>query len=278
MSYTALQVAKAYSFPTGSNGAGQTIGIIELGGGFTQSDLNTYFSGLKISPAPTVVAVSVDGAQNQPTGDTSGPDTEVMLDIEVSGAIAPGARIVVYFAPNTDAGFLDAINQAVMDTVNKPSVISISWGGPESTWTAQSLQSYNSALQATAGSASASAWRAGDNGSTDGVSDGLDHVDFPASSPYSLACGGTTLDISGSKISSEVVWNDLSSGDGATGGGISDNLPTSVVAGECQRAALRQSWQLRRTWPSRRLGDADPATGYQVQVDGPALPWEAPVP
>src|SRR5208283_988845 len=147
VSYTAPQVAQAYSFPTTVNGAGETIGIIELGGGFTQSDLSTYFSGLNISPAPSVVAVSVDGAQNQPTGDTGGPDTEVMLDIEVAGAVAPGANIVVYFAPNTDAGFLDAINQAVTDTVHKPSVISISWGGPESTWTAQSLQSYNTALQ-----------------------------------------------------------------------------------------------------------------------------------
>src|SRR5215831_1755150 len=116
VSYTPLQVAQAYSFPTGLNGSGETIGIIELGGGFTTSDLNTYFSGLGISPSPSVVAVSVDGARNQPTGDTNGPDTEVMLDIEVAGAVAPRANIVVYFAPNTDAGFLDAINQAVTDT------------------------------------------------------------------------------------------------------------------------------------------------------------------
>src|SRR5208283_2151626 len=202
-----------------------TIGIIELGGGFTPPDLNTYFSGLKISPAPTVVAVSVDGAQNQPTGDTSGPDTEVMLDIEVAGAVAAGANIVVYFAPNTDAGFLDAINQAATDTVHKPSVISISWGGPESTWTAQSLQSYNSALQSAAAVGVTVCVACGDNGSTDGVTDGADHVDFPASSPYSLACGGTTLTISGGTIASEVVWNDLASGNGATGGGISETFP-----------------------------------------------------
>ena len=127
-----------------------------------------------------MVAVSVDGAQNQPTGDTSGPDTEVMLDIEVAGAVATGASIVVYFAPNTDAGFLDAINQAVSDTVHKPSVISISWGGPESTWTAQSLQSYNSALQAAAAVGVTVCVACGDSGSTDGVSDGKDHVDFPS--------------------------------------------------------------------------------------------------
>jgi len=225
VSYTPVQIAQAYSFPAGLNGKGQTIAIIELGGGFKQSDLSTYFSGLGISPAPTVTAVSVDGAQNQPTGSTSGPDTEVMLDIEVAGAVAPGANIVVYFAPNTDAGFLDAINQAANDTVHKPSVISISWGGPESTWTAQSLQSYNSALQAASAVGVTVCVACGDDGSTDGVSGGGNHVDFPASSPYSLACGGTTLTLSGGKISSEVVWNELSAGEGATGGGVSSTFP-----------------------------------------------------
>jgi kumamolisin len=266
-SYTALQVAKAYNFPTSGNGQGQTIGIIELGGGFTQSDLNTYFGSLSISPAPSVTAVSVDGAKNQPTGDTSGPDTEVMLDIEVAGAIAPGAKIVVYFAPNTDAGFLDGINQAVTDKTNQPAVISISWGGAESTWTAQSLQSYNTALQAASAVGVTVCVACGDDGSTDGVTDGLDHVDFPASSPYSLACGGTSLTISGGSIASEVVWNDLPS-DGATGGGVSATFPLP-------------SWQTSANVPpsvnpgnfvGRGMpdvaGDADPSTGYEVQVDG----------
>ena len=264
-SLTAVQVTQAYNFPTTVTGAGQAVGIIELGGGFTQTDLDTYFSGLGISPTPSVVAISVDGAQNQPTGDTNGPDTEVMLDIEVVGSVAPGASVAVYFAPNTDAGFLDGINQAVNDTVNKPSVISISWGGPESTWTAQSLQSYNSALQAAAAVGVTVCVACGDNGSTDGVTDGADHVDFPSSSPYSLACGGTSLTLSGTTIASEVVWNDLASGEGATGGGVSATfaLPT---------------WQSGVNVPSsggfsgRGLpdvaGDADPVTGYIVQVDG----------
>ena len=57
-----------------------------------------------------------------------------MLDIEVAGAVAPKAKIVVYFAPNTTQGFVQAITDAAHDAVNKPSIISISWGGPESTW------------------------------------------------------------------------------------------------------------------------------------------------
>ncbi len=265
-SYTALQVAKAYNFPTSVNGKGQTIAIIELGGGYTQSDLNTYFSSLGISPAPSVSAVSVDGATNQPTGDTNGPDTEVGLDIEVAGAVAPGAKIVVYFAPNTDAGFLDAINQAAMDKTNKPSVISISWGGPENSWTAQSLQNYNSALQAAAAVGVTVCVACGDNGSTDGSSDGSDQVDFPASSPYSLACGGTSLDISGSTIASEVVWNDLPT-NGATGGGVSATFPLPSYQANANVPPSANTGNTGRGVPDV-AGDADPQTGYQVQVDG----------
>jgi kumamolisin len=264
-SYTPLQIAKAYGFPPG-DGAGQTIGIIELGGGYTQADLQTYFAALKL-PVPKVIAVSVDGAQNQPDGDPNGPDTEVALDIEVAGAVAPGATIVVYFAPNSDAGFLDAINQAATDNVNKPSVISISWGGPESSWTAQSLQSYNSALQSAAAVGVTVCVASGDNGSSDGVSDSKYHVDFPASSPYSLACGGTSLKISGSTISSEVVWNGGASG-GATGGGVSDTFPIPSYQSKVKVPPSANKGKFKGRGVPDIAGDADPATGYQVTSDG----------
>ena len=174
----------------------------------------------------------------------------------------------MYFAPNTDAGFLDAINQAVNDTVNKPSILSISWGGPESSWTAQSLQSFNSALQAAAAVGVSVCVAAGDDGSTDGVTDGEDHVDFPASSPYALACGGTTLKISGSTISSEVVWNDLSSNDGATGGGVSGTFPIPTWQANANvPPSTNPSGFAGRGMPDV-AGDADPATGYQIEADG----------
>jgi kumamolisin len=266
LSYTAPQVGQLYDFPA-THGLGQTIGIIELGGGYTQSDLDSYFSGLGISPAPSVSAVSVDGAQNQPTGDSNGPDAEVMLDIEVAGAVAPGAKIVVYFAPNSDSGFLDAINQAVGDKQNNPSVISISWGGPESTYTSQSLQSYNSALEAAAAVGVTVCIAAGDDGSTDGVTDGLQHVDFPASSPYALACGGTHLVGSGSKITDEEVWDDLPD-DGATGGGISATFPLpSWQASANVPPSINPGNFVGRGMPDV-AGDADPETGYDVDVDG----------
>jgi kumamolisin len=191
----------------------------------------------------------------------------VMLDIEVAGAVAPDAKIVVYFAPNTDAGFLDAIHQAVMGKRNKPSVISISWGGPESTWTSQSLKSYNEALQSAAAAGVTVCVACGDNGSSDGVTDGKAHVDFPASSPYALACGGTHLVGSGGSITDEEVWNDLPD-NGATGGGVSDTFPLPSWQNAAKVPPSVNPGNRKGRGLPDLAGDADPLTGYQVEVDG----------
>ncbi|NML67061.1 S8/S53 family peptidase [Hymenobacter sp. RP-2-7] len=261
--FTPPQLAQLYQFPAGLDGAGQTIAIIELGGGFKPQDLKTYFAGLGL-PAPTVKVVSVGGARNQPTNANSA-DGEVLLDIEVAAAVAPRAKIVVYFAANTSQGFLNAITQAIHDKTNKPSIISISWGGPESTWTSQALDQFNQAFQSAALLGVTVCCAAGDNGSADGVSDGQPHADFPASSPYALACGGTKLVASGPSISSEVVWNE--GPDSATGGGISAYFP---VPDYQQQLTLPAAAKPGRGLPDV-AGDADPNTGYQVRVDGQDL-------
>ena len=265
-SYTSPQIAKLYDFPAGINGRGQCIAIIELGGGYRSTDLKAYFRKLGIS-MPVVKARSVDGGHNQPTGNPNGPDGEVMLDIEVAGAVAPGAKIVVYFAPNTDAGFLDAVNTAIHDTLNKPSAVSISWGAAESGWTNQAMQAMDKAFQDAAALGVTICCASGDNGSTDGVNDGRLHVDFPASSPYALACGGTRLEGSGSTITKEIVWNEGVSG-GATGGGISDvfDLPKWQANANVPPSA-NPGGRIGRGVPDV-AGDADPVTGYQVLVDG----------
>ena len=191
-----------------------------------------------------------------------------MLDIEVSGAIAPGAKIVAYFADNTDAGFLNAITTAVHDSTNNPSVVSISWGGPESSWTQQAMTSMDEAFQAAAAMGVTVCVASGDDGSTDGVSDGSHHVDFPASSPNVLACGGTTLQASGGKITSETAWNELASNEGATGGGISDVFPLpSWQNGVNVPPSANPKRNVGRGVPDVS-GDADPTTGYVTLVDG----------
>ena len=262
VSYTPPQVAQAYQFPANASGAGQTIGIIELGGGYRQADLTAYFQTLG-QTSPTLTAVSVDGGKNAPST-ASSADGEVMLDIEVAGSVAPGAAIAVYFTPNTDQGFIDAITTAVHDTTNKPSVISISWGGPESSWTQQSLTALDAACQSAAALGVSITVAAGDNGSTDGGTG--NNVDFPGSSPHVLCCGGTTLEASGSVLSSEVVWNELANDEGATGGGVSNDFPLPT-------------WQANSNVPAPSVstggrgvpdvcGDADPTTGYTIRVDG----------
>jgi len=262
---TPVQVAQLYDFPTGVTGAGQCIGIIELGGGFRPADLRTYFKSIGV-PLPKVLAVAVDGAANRP-GSPDGPDGEVMLDIEVAGAVAPGANIAVYFAPNTDKGFLDAINTAVHDSHDKPSVISISWGGPESNWTGQAMQAFDQAFQDAAALGVTVCCAAGDNGSGDGVGDHLAHVDFPASSPFALACGGTRLEGTGSSISSETVWND-DPNNSATGGGVSDefDLPDYQKNAHVP-AGVNPGSRIGRGVPDV-AGNADPESGYKVRVDG----------
>jgi kumamolisin len=267
-SYTPIQVATLYDFPTGVDGSGECIALIELGGGYKPADLSTYWSQLKLAETPTVTAVSVGNGSNDPTGDANGPDGEVMLDIEVAGSIAPGAKIVAYFAENTDAGFLNAITTAVHDSTNNPSIVSISWGGPESTWTQQAMTSMDEAFQSAAAMGVTICVAAGDDGSTDGVNDGLNHVDFPASSPNVLACGGTRLAASGNAISSEIVWNELANNEGATGGGISDVFPLpSWQNGVGVPASANPTHNVGRGVPDVS-GDADPTTGYVTLVDG----------
>jgi kumamolisin len=151
---------------------------------------------------------------------------------------------------------------AVHDQLRKPTVISISWGGPESTWTQQSMQNFDDVAQEAGLLGIAITVAAGDNGSSDGLSDGQNHVDFPASCPHVMAAGGTRLLTANSSITSETVWNDGAQG-GATGGGYS-----TVFA--------RPAWQTNDVSQSTRgvpdvAGDADPETGYKVQVDGQQL-------
>ena len=175
----------------------------------------------------------------------------------MAGSIAPAANIVVYFAPNQGAGFHDAISAAVNDTANAPSIISISWGGPESGYAAQDLDAIDQVMAQAAALGITVCVASGDNGSSDGATDGKPHVDFPASSPNALACGGTSLRSGGV----EVAWNDGAQG-GASGGGYSAHFAVPAW----QQAAVTNA---KRGVPDV-AGDADPATGYQVSVDGSA--------
>ena len=277
-SFTSPQVAALYDFPTGLDGSGQCIALIELndiddqtgkvtGTGYAADDLDAYFLKLKIKNPPTVLPIGVDGGVNMPGPDPDA-DGEVTLDIEVAGAVAPGAKIVVYFAPNTDQGFIDAVSAAMHDNVNKPSVISISWGGPEDYATKQFLDGLNQACQDAAALGVTICCAAGDDGSADMSPDQWDkqpHADFPSSSPFTLACGGTKLLGDGSTIASEVVWNEGTQA-GAGGGGVSNIFARPDYQSKA-KVPISPKRKKGRGVPDV-AGNADPETGYQLILAG----------
>ena len=268
LSFTAPEIAALYQFPAAPASGLGCLGLIELGGGYEPSSLAAYFTGLGL-PVPQVATVPVLGSGNLPTGDPQGPDGEVTLDIEVAGALVPGARIAAYFAPNTDQGFLAAIQAATHDLANRPQVLSISWGGPEPGWPPGVRAAFEHAFEDAALVGITVCVAAGDSGSSDGMTDGLAHVDYPAASPLVLACGGTRLLAAGGGISSEVVWNDLPAG-GATGGGVSRAIPLPSWQSGAGVPPDVDPGRFRGRGVPDVAGCADPETGYRVLVDGQA--------
>lgn len=258
-SFTPAQIGTVYGFPRGLDGEGQAIALIELAGGYQAADLDAYAARLGLPPFQ-VVPVSVDGAQNAPTGVFT-EDAEVVLDIEVAAGVAPRAQIVVYFAPNNDRGIIDAVSAAVHDQRRAPGVISISWTWPEQGWTQQGRAALDEVMQEAAAIGVPVFAAAGDFGSAGGKGLTGDHVDFPASSPHVIACGGTRLTAPDGVRTAETVWNDLADGLGASGGGYSVCFPAP---------AFQAPWiggPGGRGMPDV-AANADPETGYQVRVDG----------
>jgi kumamolisin len=235
------------------------------GAGYKATDLAAYFKQAGIRE-PSITSVSVDGGANKPGH--SDADGEVVLDIEVAGAVAPGAKIAVYFAPNTTNGFIDAVKAAAHDTTRKPSVISISWGGPEDPDSAQQfLDGLNEAIRDATAMGVTVCIASGDSGSADMAQnwDGRPHADFPASSPFALGCGGTKLAAANRSVEDEVVWNEGPQG-GAGGGGVSIyfSQPPYQSGAEVPQSPANATG---RGVPDV-AGDADPESGYQILLNG----------
>jgi kumamolisin len=266
---SAGELKKYYDFPAGLDGTGQTIGIIELDGGFLDKDLDEYFKAIG-TRRPRVSWVSVDGHQNKPDGLT-GAQAEVESNLEVAGAFAPGAKLVVYFTGADSKGFLDAISVAIDDKTNSPSVLLIAWGNPElsSMWDATSLKQMNVSLEAAANRNITVVVASGDNGARDAATENRLQVDFPASSPWVLSVGGTQLVNSGDSSGREAVWNHWSrnlGNLGASGGGVSEVFD-------------RPKWQTNIRVPRNLSGrpgrgvpdvaiNADPESGYALYIGG----------
>ena len=269
---TPPEVAKLYDFPAvPPTAAGQTIGLLEFGGGFITTDIQAYFTGLKLT-TPAIAVVGVDGAANSPGSAKSpnGDDAEVALDISVAGAVAQGAKIAVYFAPWTEQGWVDAVTTAIHDATNKPSVISISWGWAEDegvdglTWTQAAIDAVSATFQEASLLGVTVFAASGDDGSNCQIGDGKAHVIYPGSDPWVSSCGGTSIsNVSGTTCTQD-TWND----NGATGGGISVVFPLPYWQNWAGvPASVNPGGHVGRGIPDI-AGNADPDSGYQLVLYG----------
>jgi kumamolisin len=147
---------------------------------------------------------------------------ETTMNVELIGALATGASLVVYFAPDTPQGKYDMLMTALTDSKNAPSVISCSWGDYESNLSPELMQVLDEACQLAALKGVTLCYASGDFGDGSSENQGKTEVMFPASSPHVLGCGGTQLNINSSPIE-ESAWDQslggtvLQSGGGVSG-------------------------------------------------------------
>jgi len=215
------ELADAYQFPA-ADGRGQVIGILEFEGTYSANDLQQFWKLAGTSaPAPTVTVTNVETLPASQANDPDGTG-ETMLDVEVVAAICPKAAIRIYVSQFTEKGWVANLDAALQDKI-APTVISISYSFPEGIkpWTQQAVDQVNDSLKELANAGITVCVSSGDDGSSDGETDGMAHVGFPSTSPYVLSVGGTSLN---RHTGAEVVWhegNGVRPSGGATGGGVS---------------------------------------------------------
>lgn len=268
---TPQQFAARYRFPPG-DGAGQTTALLEFGGGYFPADLAQFCQQTGIPAPPTVVAISADGS---PTDAQDGFESEVMLDVEVAAGVCPKAKLALYFGAWSDAGWLAALDAALQDKVNDPSVISISWGASEDgdLWTQQAIQQVNESLSDAVALGITVCAASGDDGSSNAETDGRAHVCFPASSPLVLAVGGTSVP---SDAAADVVWkagNGLKAfGGGSSGGGVSAVSPRPAWQSGIAIASVNPGAIAGRVLPDLAANADWTASPYFSFVDGAVQP------
>jgi kumamolisin len=289
--WTVREMAKAYGFPTALAATGQSIALVELGGGYHEEDLQEFFAAVKM-PMPQVRTVPVDGVQNSPASAdqiqqfldvvegkrkitevaedvlaASQCTVEVTMDIELAAALAPGSEIVAYMAPNTEQGIYNAVSLAIGDRERLPSALSISWGEPETGVSEAYLSSVDEVLRDAAMLGVTICVSSGDDGALNGATDGKPVVNFPASSPHVLSCGGSAVHSAVDEDVRESAWNCMLHGlHGATGGGVSRRFQPP----EWQRehgVPLGPTGSAGRGVPDV-AGPADPHRGCAIVVGG----------
>jgi kumamolisin len=274
------EVAALYGIPLDHDVSKICVG----GGGYLATDLAKALAAMGREPptiidqsvatpttasgaAPASGSVSAGGAapaNGNHFGGGSVADEEIALDLQILASLLPKARIVVYFAGNTIQSLVGAINQAIFDNVNRPQVLSVSWGSAEMFWSPSARDAMQAVLADAQRLKVTVLFAAGDELATGGLDDGKAHVWFPSSSPYALGCGGTQPANGGTGPGEEVVWNDGMSG---TGGGVSDFYPVPAYQSALALPPSVNDGKIRRGVPD--VAAAAAATpGYRIVLNG----------
>jgi kumamolisin len=251
-SLLALDVARAYRMPSGLKGNGVAVGILHLAGRFDPDDFALAMAAAKVTPPRCVLR----GAPEKPTPED---DVEVALDTQIIGAIAPESTLVLYNGTQDPCGYAEAVADVLLDDHNAPSILSISYGVLEQEWPPEALVLLDQLLIAAALCGITVVVASGDGGAD--VLQEEPRVNFPASSRFVLACGGTNLRLGNGRRVSETVWNEVAR---ASGGGYSATFP-------------RSAWQPGTGISQNRglpdvAGHAATAAGYRIYVGGKPQP------
>jgi kumamolisin len=274
-SYTVEEVADKYNFPVVQDkGRGQTIAILSLGGRLNYEEFAQYFTDRNIE-VPEVFEVPVD-CELPPLGkQQEDEDVEVALDAHIIAALVPCARIVIYYVDNTSQGFINGLARAIYNESFPASIISISWGSYEESWTGQAIDAIEDLLKDAKALNITVCCASGDLGAWDGDPEGEFHVDYPASSPYVLSCGGTTLRPEQEEpdqrevvwSEQEVVWDKRDEREKylASGGGESTCFDKPEWQSRRNDGGLAD---LRKRGVPDVAGFADPRNGFTISVSG----------
>jgi kumamolisin len=267
--FYADELASIYNIPTPNLTTRTYVAVVSFGGGLygnlsnstkvlTNGDCQKYWQAIGISSTnmPTVMVIPVNGATNSPNVNDSGATIENTIDVQQIGACCPSSNltIILYIAPNSFSQFNSLINYILNTSPYKPSAISISWGAPEIYYSSSLKTSMNNLFMSAVSQGINVCAATGDFGSNNGVGGSGSYVDFPASSPYVIACGGTNLVCPNLTYDNATVETAWSSGGGAV---------STFFAKPTYQSSLAVSM---RSIPDLAM-NADPNTGVLYMIN-----------
>eukprot|EP01038_Epipyxis_sp_PR26KG_P005614 gene5614-7756_t len=199
--YLPFEVAKLYEFPQ-TLLTKKKVGIIGFNGMFDQREIKKYwisYCNIKFEDLPVIKVVYLH-QEDMIIFDilkTKYYSMENTIDIETIGCIIGSSNLeIIFYYGGNNADIFDGLQifeKAIHDQDNKLDIISFSWGSPEEFIGKQYVNEFDKLFQDAVMKNINIVVSSGDHGSSDGIIDSSIHVDFPASSPNVISCGGTSL-------------------------------------------------------------------------------------